>query len=70
MTVLARMEAWFLGCDGQTDRQRDKDTDIATYRLNRPKGRFSENLSFEFLYVNLINYSQTSWHLNPYIGMA
>ena len=33
--------------DRQTDRQRDKDTDIATYRLNRPKGRFSENTDEE-----------------------
>ena len=28
--------------DKETDRQRDRHTDIATYRLNRPKGRFSE----------------------------
>ena len=33
-------EAWFLGCDPHTNRQ----TDIATYWLNRPKGRFSEKL--------------------------
>ena len=27
-----------------TDKQTDTQTDIATYRLNRPKGRFSENV--------------------------
>ena len=28
--------------DRQTDKQTKRHTDIATYRLNRPKGRFSE----------------------------
>ena len=36
---LIHREAWFPGCDGQTQ----KHTDIATYRKNRPKGRFFEN---------------------------
>ena len=35
--ITLRKIAW--GGDKQTDRQ----TDIATYRLNRPRGRFSEN---------------------------
>ena len=30
---------------GQTDRQTHRHTDIATTRLNRPRGRFSENSS-------------------------
>ena len=47
-------EAWFLGCDGQrdrqTERQTERHTDIATYRLNRPKGRFSEKSSVITVY--------------------
>ena len=32
-----------------TDRHADKRTDIATYRLNRPKGRFSEKKEWKRL---------------------
>ena len=37
-----------------TDRQRDKHKDIATYRLNRPKGRFSEKIGTRTDYANRI----------------
>ena len=42
-----RKIAW--GGDRHTDTQTDRQTDIATYRLNRPRGPSSENLSFTAL---------------------
>ena len=38
--ITLRKIAW--GGDRHTHRQTDRQTDIATYRLNRPRGRFSE----------------------------
>ena len=43
---LIHREAWFPGCEGHTDRQTDRHTDISTYRKNWPKGRFFENYTF------------------------
>ena len=36
----------FLRWDRHTDTHTDTQTDIASFRLNRPRGRFSENLMF------------------------
>ena len=39
--ITLRKIAW--GGDKHTDKHTHRQTDIATYRLNRPRGRFSEN---------------------------
>ena len=49
--------------DTQTKRRTDKYTDIATYRLNRPKGRFSE---IRFLLCVLRNSSTTTYYRGLY----
>ena len=40
-----------------TDVQRDKETDIATYRMNRPKGRFIEKKTEKALVLGAERYS-------------
>ena len=40
--ALLGLETAVQKCDGQTHRQTDRHTDIATYRKHRPKGRCFE----------------------------
>ena len=45
-----------------THKETDKETDIATYRLNRPKGRFSENTQTNHANGDIANY-KLNWQM-------
>ena len=51
---MQRLKIYGGGRSGQTDRHTNRHTDIATYRLNRARGRFDENLEVRGKTVNLI----------------